>query len=152
MAKKTKRAKKSKNLNDTFDKGLGIKRAARKKGYSRIELRLKKHHLNHGGIVHGGVLATLCDITLADAVTSVLNKDEWCVTIELTIQYMSPAFLGETIYGVGKLTRRGKTLAFTDGGVEGKDGRRIVKAQGIWFIKKGPSKRVKVSKPVKRMD
>ena len=144
--------KKVRKHSKTFDKNIGFKSVARKKGYSKIKLKIGKQHLNHGGIVHGGVLATLCDSTLANAVTSEMKKDQWCVTIQLTIEYMEPAFLGETLYGYGKLVRKGKTIAFVEGGIETKGKKKVAKASGIWFIKTGPSKKVHVSKPVKRMD
>src|SRR3989338_574283 len=136
----------------TFDKKLGIKQVTSKKGYCRIKLDVKQEHLNHGGIVHGGVLATLCDITLAGAVATVMKKEEWCVTIQLNIEYMDPAYFGEPIYGYGKLVRRGKTLAFVEGGVETKDKRKICKAHGIWFIKLGPSRKIKITKSIKQIE
>ena len=133
----------------TFDKNLGVKLVSSKKGYCKVKLDIKPQHLNNGGIVHGGVLATLCDISLAGAVATVMKKEEWCVTIQLNIDFMDPAFLRETIFGYGKVVRRGKTLAFVEGTVESKSGRKIAKAHGIWFIKLGPSKKIKVSKLVK---
>ena len=133
---------------NTFDKNVGVKVVSRKKGYCKVKLDIKSHHLNNGGIVHGGVLATLCDISLAGAVATVMKKEEWCVTIQLNIDFMDPAYLGETIFGYGKVVRRGKTLAFVEGGIEGKDKRKITKAHGIWFIKLGPSKKIKMEKPV----
>ena len=137
---------------NTFDKNLGAKLVSSKKGYCKVKLDIKPSHLNHGGIVHGGVLATLCDIALAGAVATVMKKEEWCVTIQLNIEYMDPAFLGETIFGYGKLVRRGKTLAFVEGGIESKDKRKITKAHGIWFIKLGPSKKIRIKKPVKQIE
>ena len=137
---------------NTFDKKIGIKPVSCKKGYCKVKLDIKPHHLNHGGIVHGGVLATLCDISLAGAVATVMKKDQWCVTIQLNVEFLEPAFLGETLFGYGKLVRRGKTLAFVEGGIETKDKKKITKAHGIWFIKSGPSKKIRIKKPVKQVE
>ena len=136
----------------TFDKQLGVKIVNHKKGYCKVRLNVKPQHLNHGGIVHGGVLATLCDVALAGAVATVMNKEEWCVTIQLNIEYMDPAFLGDTLFGFGKLVRRGKTLAFVEGGIETKNKRKITKAHGIWFIKLGPSKKIRIKKAIKQIE
>ena len=119
----------------TFDKHLGVTRVSQKKGYCKIKLKLEPEHLNAGKIAHGGVIAILCDIALAGAVESHLEKNEWCVTAQLNIHFISPAFPG-IIYAFGKLIKKGKNLAFLEGGVE--DGKKnvIATAKGIWVIKK----------------
>lgn len=137
---------KKNNTSKTFDKSLGISPVEQKKGNSRLKLKIKKEHLNHGGIVHGGVLSSLCDVALADAVHTMLKPGQWCVTIQLNIEYMQPAYLGEILYGFGKIKRIGNTLAFVDGGIETQDKRQITKAHGIWFIKHGLSKKIILNK------
>ena len=131
-------------VSKTFDKDLGVKPVILKKGYCEIKLDIKPWHLNHGGIVHGGVLATLCDIALADAVSTMLKENEWCVTAQLNIEYVFPAFPNQAIYGFGKLVKKGNTLAFVEGGVKTKDKKLIAKASGIWVIKLKPDKKIKV--------
>ena len=138
--------------NPTFDRHLGVKTVTQKKGYCKVRLNVKPKHLNHGGIVHGGVLASLCDIALAGSIFRVLKKDEWCVTAELSIEYLSPVFPGESIFGYGKLIRAGRTLAFVEGGIETKSKVNITKAQGIWYIKKGPSKKLKTKKKLQQLE
>jgi len=135
-----------------FDKHLGLKVVKRKKGYCKIRLDVKPKYLNRGGIVHGGVLATLCDVALAGAVATAMREGEWCVTVQLQIEYMNPAFLGESLFGYGKLIRAGRTLAFVEGGIETKSKVKITKAQGIWYIKKGPSKKLKTKKKLQQLE
>lgn len=131
---------------NTFDKKLGVILVSSKKGYCKFKLKIKPEHLNHGGIVHGGVIATLCDITLAGALNHVMKKDEWCVTAELNTYFLNPALSSDILYGYGKLIKRGNTLAFVEGTIETSDKRKIAYAQGIWVIK---SKVVKKAKPIK---
>lgn len=119
----------------TFDKHIGVKLIAKKRGYARFKLILKPHHLNEGGIAHGGILATLCDISLAGALGSLLKKEERCLTAELDIHFINPAFPTKPIYGFGKVIRKGKNVAFMEGGIETQDKTTIVKAKGIWVIK-----------------
>src|SRR3989338_812443 len=130
----------------TFDKDLGVQVVNTKKGYCKVRLNVKPKHLNHGGIVHGGVLASLCDIALAGSIFRVLKKDEWCVTAELSIEYLSPVFPGESIFGYGKLIKRGNTLAFVEGGIVTKSGKHVTRAHGIWVIKSKPAKKMKATK------
>ena len=133
----------------TFDRHLGVKTIIQKKGFCKIRLDLKQNLLNEGDIAHGGVLATLCDIALAGAITNDMKKDEWCVTAQLSIEYLYPAFPGETLFAYGKLVKKGNTLAFVEGGVETKSKKLIARAQGIWVIKKFPSKNIKKARTLK---
>ena len=119
----------------TFDKLIDITLLSRKKGYCKVKLNFKKVYLNHGGIVHGGVIATLLDMTLAKAVSTLMNKNEWCVTAQLNIHFISPAFPGKPIYAHAEVKRKGKTLAFVEGGIETSSKTQIARAQGIWVIK-----------------
>ncbi len=128
----------------TFEKKLGVIPVSSKKGYCKLKLKIKPEHLNHGGIVHGGVIATLCDVTLAGALNHVLKKDEWCVTAELNIYFLNPGYPNDILFGHGKLVKRGNTLAFVEGSIETADKRKIATAQGIWVIKSKPGKKVKI--------
>ena len=128
---------------NTFDKHLGVKLVTSKKGYCKIKLELKPNFLNAGGIAHGGVLATLCDIALAGAITKVMKKDEWCVTAQLNIEYLYPAFPDEILFAYGNLVKKGNTLAFVEGGIETKSKKLIARAQGIWVIKKFLNRNIK---------
>ncbi|MBI2995240.1 MAG: PaaI family thioesterase [Candidatus Melainabacteria bacterium] len=132
----------------TFDKYLGLKLVSRKKGYYKVKLALKPEHLNNGGIAHGGMLATLFDVVLAGAINTVMDKKEFCVTANLNIDYVNPAFPGE-LYAKAKVTKRGNTLAFVEGVIETENRVLIAKANGIWVIK---SKPIKGTKKIKRME
>lgn len=120
---------------NTFDKFLNIQTIKKKNGACRIKLTLKDILLNYGGIAHGGVIASICDIVLAGAVESVLKKDQWCVTAELNVHFLNPAPPKSVLYGYAKIVKVGKTLAFVEGGIETIDKKQIAKATGIWAIK-----------------
>lgn len=130
----------------TFDKYIGVKPVSTRKGYCQIKLNLKPSHLNHGGIAHGGLLATLCDIALAGAVSTLLKKEEWCVTCELSVKFMNPAFIKRPIFSYGQVVKKGNTLAFVEGGIKTNNGVQIARAHGIWVIKSRPSKKIKAGK------
>ncbi len=119
----------------TFDNVLGAKLINSKKGYCRIKLDVKPKHLNAGGIVHGGVLASLCDVSLAGAVSTVMQKGKWCVTAQLNVEFLLPALPNQPIFGFGRITKMGNTLAFVEGGVETKDKKLLTRATGIWIMK-----------------
>lgn len=133
-------------MSKTFDRILGVKFVKEIKGYCKVKLNVKPWHLNNGGIVHGGVITALCDIALAGAVGKALRKEEWCVTAELNVDFLYPAFGSEPIFGYGKLIKKGSTLAFVEGGIVSKNNKQIARASGIWAIKSKPSKKIKKAK------
>ena len=135
-----------------FDKHIGAKVVTFKKDCCKVKLDVKKQHLNYGGLVHGGVIATLCDIALSGAVAKAMKKYQWCVTIHLSVEYMNHAVLGDRLYAYGKIAKVGRTLAFVDGFIEKRDKTKVAKAHGIWFIKQGPSKKIRIKKSVKQIE
>ena len=68
-------------------------------GFCEVHLDLKPHHLQHQGIVHGGVTATLADISLAFAGGSVFQH---AVTGDLQLNYVSPG-KGSKLIAVAKV-------------------------------------------------
>src|SRR5260370_31814157 len=50
-----------------FNVLLGYRLAEWREDFARLELVLEPKHLNRSGVVHGGVLATMLDVTLRHA-------------------------------------------------------------------------------------
>ncbi len=64
------------------------------------------------GTAHGGLLATLADMTAACALMTVLAPDEARTTIDLTVHYLGPA-RGDLL-ATGAVRRRGGRTAVID--------------------------------------
>ena len=91
-----------------------------------------KKHKNRAGIVHGGMLATLADRALG-MTARLSDPSRMQATIELNIQYIDVARMGEFVTATGRLLRQTSTLAFLSGQLEA-NGRLIGHASGIWRI------------------
>ena len=76
-----------------FNKALGIKIVELHEDGATLRLPLQPEHSNGAGMTHGGVIATLADAAVGVAITKVLKRR--CATIELKINYLSPAIEGE---------------------------------------------------------
>ena len=60
-----------------------------------MEVRAEERHLNPGGTVHGGVVYTLVDVSMAEALkTTIPEGDERPVTIEIKVNYLEPGQAG----------------------------------------------------------
>src|SRR3954465_5172949 len=71
---------------------------------SVVRLEATEHHLNIGGVVHGGVLASLIDTAMGRAVPS--GTDSSTATSQLTVTYLEPARPGRLV-ATARITKRG---------------------------------------------
>ena len=76
-----------------FRELLGIEIEERGGGRALLSFTPKDEHLNDGGIVHGGALATLADCAMGSALASTLD-DEAPLTVEAKINYLEPGKQG----------------------------------------------------------
>ena len=90
----------------SFRDTLGIEIETRRDGEARLRFPARQEHLNDGGIVHGGAIATLADCAMGSALASTL-EDEQPVTVEAKINYLEPAREGVLI-AEGRIRRKGQ--------------------------------------------
>jgi uncharacterized protein (TIGR00369 family) len=90
-------------------KHLGQELKFAENGKSEVYLKIKDEFLQHFGNVHGGILATLLDSSMASAVNSMLDDNVFTVTAEMNIQYIRPA-MGSFLIGRGEVIKNGKTI------------------------------------------
>jgi len=95
-----------------FHKYLGIKLVERTPNYSKLELRrTESTPTGIGGSVHGGVLATLIDMTAVAAVFAGLQDgDQPAGTADLQLSYLRQT-KGEVVTSEGRVLKRGRQLA-----------------------------------------
>jgi uncharacterized protein (TIGR00369 family) len=82
-------------------------------------------HLFHGGgLVHGGVLATLLDSAMSGAILSGLAQGQGCSTVQLNVHYVRGAS-PETglLLAEGRVKHAGRTIATAEGEVTDEAGR-----------------------------
>lgn len=116
-----------------FDALLGTRALRVGGGESEMHLELRPEHCNRRGVAHGGVISALLDTALGAAVVSTLAEQEWCGTLELSVQFRDPARHGP-LTGHGRVARRGRRVAFAEGEVVDARGRTVASAHGVWTI------------------
>lgn len=124
-----------KRYSSSFEKHLGVNFRKYAEGYCEVELEIKQEHINIGGTVHGGVINALCDIALSGAVTCITPKAPSVVTLQMNVNFLRPGLPGDTLLAYGETIKRGKTIAYVEGGIKNQDGKLIARASGDWYIK-----------------
>jgi uncharacterized protein (TIGR00369 family) len=116
-----------------FDALLGTRPVRVADGEAEMLLELRPEHCNRRGVAHGGVVSALLDTSLGAAVVSTLDAEEWCGTLDLSVQFRDPARHGP-LTGHGRVARRGRRVAFAEGEIRDARGRTVAVAHGVWTI------------------
>lgn len=104
--------------NNHFGKTLGMEFKIIEPGLVHYFITIKKEHLATPLAAHGGVISALMDGLLGVTALSVSSKDHHIVsTIEFKINFLSAAFEGDTLQGIGKVENQGKRLIVTSGDI-----------------------------------
>ena len=98
----------------------------------KFNLEIKETHLNTGKIAHGGFLATIADTGMGTAAHQVAGNRR-CVTINLNMQFITAAKLGENLIGKVLVIKKTNSLVFINCEIDnGKD--VVASASGTWKI------------------
>ncbi len=105
-------------------------------GTSVLELDAKECTQNLYGTLHGGVLASLIDSACGVALGTLLHDGEIAVTVDLRINYISPARVG-VLVAEGKVIHRGKHTGVAEACIQTKEGGVLVaKGMTTHFLQK----------------
>lgn len=96
----------------------------------RMYLDVQPHHLNQGGVVHGGVSMTLADNAMGVAAWHAAAETP-TATIEFSMKFIAAGKGGAPLYGRAEIERRTGDLCFMTGELWS-DGRKIATASGVW--------------------
>ncbi|WP_375337631.1 PaaI family thioesterase [Domibacillus sp. PGB-M46] len=89
---------------------------------------------NFSGSVHGGVLASLIDISIGSAVRSPLYENQRFSTVELKINYIKPAN-GSFLLAKSSLLNRGATLVVGTSEISNDQNQLVAIGTATFFIK-----------------
>jgi len=100
-------------------------------------LEVAEIHLNRREHLHGGMLATLADNSLAMTVALALPGRS-IATIQLNVHFVAPAKLGDFVEARGEVVKATRSLVFVRGHFS--VGRSVIgEADGIWKILDEPA-------------
>ena len=99
--------------NAGFTELVGIEISSAEKGYAAVSLKAKERHLNPSGTVHGGVISTLIDASMAEALNTMTEESEQPFTIQITVNYMKPGNPGE-LTSSAQVRKGGKRITIVE--------------------------------------
>jgi uncharacterized protein (TIGR00369 family) len=114
---------------------LGARIDAAADGEARLRFEALDEHLNATGTLHGGVLATLVDTAMGQAVRSATGEDDVPATSQLTVTYLRPGKPGPLTV-TARVRTKGEHLTVCEADVE-QDGRELVHAVATFALLHG---------------
>lgn len=120
--------------NETFFSSLGdLYVRDRDDGLLVLGLRMQRRHCNNLGIPHGGMLATLADGALGINLNRARGSRTGLVTVNLSLDYLAAACLGDWIEAHVTPRRLGRQLAFGDCVLQVAE-RQLLRATGVFAV------------------
>ncbi len=128
----------------------GCRIVAWEDGRAELALDIEPRHLNRGGTVHGGVLATLIDVTgaLAGLYTGSADRIRGAVTLSLNISYTGQVSAG-TLRAYGKVQSAGRSVFFSRTEVFDSAGHPIAHGDAVNRYRRGSEGATSHSSPIK---
>jgi uncharacterized protein (TIGR00369 family) len=108
-----------------FRELIGTELSSAKEGRAVVSLWAEERHLNPNGTVHGGVVYTLVDVSMAEALKTMIEGDERPVTIEIKVNYLEPGRPG-TLTSTAQVRKGGKRLTIVEAEVTQEDDSEVV--------------------------
>ena len=96
----------------TYLEFLGFRVATWRQGFARLEMPVRAEHRNTVGFLHGGVVASLLDISGVVAGSHGIADEYVSVTINLNCNYLA-AHRGDTAVAEAELVKATSSLFFT---------------------------------------
>ncbi|NLC37259.1 MAG: PaaI family thioesterase [Alcaligenaceae bacterium] len=79
-----------------------------------LGLKLEKKHMNSLGRAHGGILMTLADNALGDAVEALFDEPASLVTVSMNTEFVGAAMEGDWVVSEARILKRQGRLLFVD--------------------------------------
>ena len=108
-----------------FAELVGTELSSTEEGRAAVGLKAEVHHLNPSGTVHGGVISTLIDASMAEALNTMTKEDEQPFTIQITVNYMKPGKPG-TLTSSAQVRKGGERITIVEAEVVQEDEDEVI--------------------------
>lgn len=103
-------------------------------GVAKLELVVEEIHLRPGGLMHGGVLATLLDTVTGFAAYSVAPVGNEVLTMQLNLNMTATAKLGDRIIATARVAHAGRRTAVVTGEIRLAGGKLLATGSATMFF------------------
>ncbi len=98
-----------------------------------VGLRAEAKHCNARGSVHGGILATLADVSLGYTMAFAFTPPRSLATLSLSVDFAGTAQIGDWLEAHVDVQKQGSRLAFANCYILARE-QRIVRASAVFLV------------------
>lgn len=99
----------------------------------RVGMRVLARHTNSSGAMHGGLMATLADVSLGYVTAESRKPALRMSTASLSIDYLAGAALGTWVEAAVAVDKVGRQLAFANAVITA-DGKTVARAKALFAV------------------
>lgn len=114
-------------------KMMGVEVVKGNEGECELEIEVKKDFTQSYDSMHGGLIATLLDMSMAAAISTTLESNKYSNTIDLHTNYLRPMF-GKRLVAKASIVKRGKRITVANADAFNEDGKHIATARANFMI------------------
>ena len=111
--------------NGGFTELVGTEVSSAEEGRAAVSLKAEEQHLNPSGTVHGGVVSTLVDASMAEALNTMTEEGEQPFTIQITVNYMKPGKPG-ALTSTAEVRKGGERITIVEAEVVQDDDEEVI--------------------------
>jgi len=116
-----------------FIRLMGMRLRESAEGRSIVECRIRPVLRNSFGMLHGGVLGALVDVSIATALRGVMPLSLRMTTIEYKVNFLKPVFSG-TVTAHGEILRLGGTIASGTSEIRDAQGETVAFGSATFYL------------------
>lgn len=116
-----------------FVKLMGMRLVTARDGRSVMECRIRPVLRNSAGTLHGGVMGTLVDMSVATALRSVMPLSSRMTTVEYKVNFLKPVAEG-TVTARGTILRLGRTIAVGSTEIRNEGGEPVAFGSATYYL------------------
>lgn len=120
-------------VNPLFDT-LGLRLLAANHEGAVLRCTVRPDLMQGGGVLAGGILATLLDEAMAHAVLPRLEDSGRTATVEMSVRYLRPAPSGAILEARAWVLKQGRAIVTTEAEVRDRQGCLVAKAAASFMI------------------
>jgi acyl-CoA thioesterase len=118
-----------------FYRHMGLKVTGLGRGWASFEMATGRHNRNVDGTLHGGAITAIAESASGAALATLLDNDsERAITIELKVNFCSPAS-GGVLRARGHVVQKGRRIAICEVDVTGGDGGLVAKGISTYMVR-----------------
>lgn len=108
----------------SFTRSMGMRILSTRDGKSVVECRGRNNLKNASGMLHGGVLGTLVEMSIATALRSRISPSIQLMTIEHSVSFLEPVLEGK-VTAHATILRLGKAIAVGTAEIRNAEGEAV---------------------------